>query len=291
MSNATENAIPFTLSVLTHIAIGVLFVISLEFTPKKARQSQPEVNVIEAVVVDESKIQYEMDKLKKTEQRKKDEEDRRQRALESDAQRAKRQRETEEQHLAELKKKKELEKQSLTQLEKKKKVDTEQAAKVQAAEQERLKKLKKDSDELALKNKQEQQQVDKLETRRKMEEEQAADRVRQDALKKQQERERAVKDKEARKLVGDFKAQIKSKVESVWIKPTNFAPGSECTVSVKLIPTGDVVDSKLSSCSGDDIFSRSVEAAVQKASPLPVPKDDPDAFNLMREINFVFKPQ
>ncbi|MBI3775074.1 MAG: cell envelope integrity protein TolA [Gammaproteobacteria bacterium] len=272
---------------LLHAAIGVLFVVSLEFGSKAIRQPQPEVNVIEAVAVDESKIQYELDKIKKAEQRKKDEEDRRQRELESDAQRAKRLREAEEQHIAELKKKKELEKQSLSQLEKKKKADTELAVK----EQEHIKKMKKDSEDLALKNKQEQLEVQKLETKRKMEEEQAADRARQEALKKKQESERAAKDKEAKKVVADFKSQITAKVESVWIKPTNFAPGTQCTVSVKLIPTGDVVDSKLSSCNGDDIFSRSVEAAVQKASPLPVPKDDPDAFNLMREINFVFKPQ
>ncbi len=272
MSNVKENIIPFILSVLMHMGIGVLFVMSLEFAPKTPRSSQQEVNVIEAVTVDESKIQHEMDKLKKSEQRKKDEEDRRQRELESDAQRVKRLREAEEQHLAELKKKK--------------KVDTEQAA----VEQERLKKLKKDSDDLALKNKQEQQQVEKLATQRKMEEEQAADRARQDVLKKQKEREQAEKDQTAKKAVGEFTSLIKAKVESVWIKPTNFAPGSACTVSVKLIPTGDVVDSKLSNCSGGDVFSRSVESAVQKASPLPVPKD-PVAFDRMRNIDFLFKPQ
>lgn len=286
MSNVKENAVPFMLSVLMHIAIGVVFVISLEFTPKTPRQMQPEVNVIEAVAVDESKIQYELDKLKKAEQRKKDEEDRHQRELESDAQRAKRQRETEEQHLAELKKKKELEKQNLTQLEKKKKAEAELAAK----QQEHLKKLQKDNDELALKKKQEQQELDKIAMQRKMETEQAAERERQDALKKQQERERAEKDAVAKQAVGEFTALIKAKVESVWIKPTNFAPGSACTVSVKLIPTGDVVDSKLSNCTGGDIFSRSVETAVQKASPLPVPKD-PVAFDRMRDIDFLFKPQ
>jgi len=276
MSKVKENFFPFTLSVLMHAAIAVLFVLSLEFGQKTLRPSQPEVNVIEAVTVDESKIQYEMDKLKKAEQRKKDEEERRQRDLESDAQRAKRLRETEEQHIAELKKKK--------------KADTELAVKTQAAEQERIKKLKKDSEELVQKNKQEQDKVQKLETKRKMEEEQAADRARQDALKKKQDSERATKDKEAKKLVGEFELQIREKVKNAWIMPTNFTPGSECTVSVKLIPTGDVVDSKLSSCSGDEIFSRSVEAAIQKAQPLPVPKE-PDAFNLMREIHFVFKPQ
>lgn len=286
MSKVKENAIPFTLSVLMHIAIGMLFVVSLEFVPKTLRQT-PEVNVIEAVAVDEGKIQYELDKLKKAEQRKKDEEDRRQRELESDAQRAKRLRETEEQHLAELKKKKEEEKQNLTQLEKKKKAEAELAVK----EQERIKKLKKDSEELMLKKKQEQQELDKIAMQRKMETEQANERTRQEALKKQQESERAAKEKEARKVVADFKTQITAKVASVWIEPVNFAPGTKCTVSVKLMPTGDVVDSKLSNCNGDDIFSRSVEAAVQKASPLPVPKDDPDAFNLMREINFEFKPQ
>ena len=264
--------------------------ISLEFSPKSTRSPQPEVNVIEAVTVDESKIQFEMDKLKKAEQRKKDEEDRRQRELESDAQRAKRLREAEEQHLAELKKKKEQEKQSLTQLEKKKKVESELAAKDQAAEQDRIKKLKKDSADLALKKKSEQQEVDKLAMQRKMEEDQAAERARHDVLKKQQERERAGRERAAGKLVSDFQSQITSKIRNVWIKPTNFAPGTECTVSAKLIPTGDVVDSKLSSCSGDDIFSRSVEAAIQKAQPFPVPTDA-DAFNLMREINFVFKPQ
>lgn len=286
MPNIKENIIPFTLSVLTHAGVAALFVLSLEFTPKTLRQPQQEVNVIEAVAVDESKIQHELDKLKKMEQRKKDEEERRQRELESDAQRAKRLREAEEQHLAELKKKKEQEKENLTQLEKKKKVEAELAAK----EQERIKKLKKDSEELALKNKQEQQQVDKLAMQRKIEQEQAEERARQEAAKKQKEREDAEKDQIAKKTVGEFTALIKAKVESVWIKPTNFAPGSACTVSVKLIPTGDVVDSKLSNCTGGDIFSRSVETAVQKASPLPVPKD-PVAFDRMRDIDFLFKPQ
>ena len=40
---------------------------------------------------------------------------------------------------------------------------------------------------------------------------------------------------------------------------------------------------------GDELFSSSVLAAVNKASPLPVPKD-PFVFDQMRNINFVFKP-
>jgi colicin import membrane protein len=41
--------------------------------------------------------------------------------------------------------------------------------------------------------------------------------------------------------------------------------------------------------SGDPVFDRSVESAVYKAAPLPIP---PDAalFTYFRQINFVFKP-
>lgn len=279
MFNVKENSIPFALSVVMHIVIGVLFVVSLDFAPSKALKVQQEVNVIEAVAIDESQIQYELDKLKKTEQRKRAEEDRRQRELESDAQRAKRQREAEEQRLADVKEKKEVEKKSLAELEKKKKIDTERAAKLQ-----------KEREILETKRREDQKAADQAAMSRQMEEEQARNKKRADDERKKNEAERVAQDKETKKAVATYEGQIKAKVESVWIKPTNFAPGSACTVSVKLIPTGDVVDSKLSNCSGGDIFSRSVEAAVQNAQPLPVPKD-PAVFDRMRDIDFVFRPQ
>ena len=51
---------------------------------------------------------------------------------------------------------------------------------------------------------------------------------------------------------------------------------------------GDVIDVRLQSCSSDNAFQRSVERAVRKASPLPLPPN-PDVFD--REINFTFKPR
>ena len=52
--------------------------------------------------------------------------------------------------------------------------------------------------------------------------------------------------------------------------------------------TGDVIDVKLQSCANDNAFQRSVERAVRKASPLPLPPN-PDVFD--REIYFTFKPR
>lgn len=279
MLNFKENAIPIALSVVLHIAIGVLFVTTIDFKSKSRTPAQPEVNVIEAVAVDESRVLAELDKLKKIDQRKRDEEDRRQRELESDAQRAKRQREAEEQNLAELKNKKEQEKQSLAELEKKKKLDTEKSAK-----------LKKESEELEAKKKEDQKAADKAALKRKMEEEQALDKKRSEEAGKKREAERIAQNKEVKKAVELYENQTLAIVNNKWIKPTNFAPGWSCTVTVKLLPTGDFVGSYLSNCTGDDIFIRSVEAAVLKSQPLPVPKDSA-VFDQVRDLTIIFRPQ
>ncbi|VAX00785.1 hypothetical protein MNBD_GAMMA19-1108, partial [hydrothermal vent metagenome] len=51
---------------------------------------------------------------------------------------------------------------------------------------------------------------------------------------------------------------------------------------------GEVVNVTVTQCVGDDVFRRSVEAAVYKASPLPRPSD-PALFE--RQILFNFKPK
>ena len=42
--------------------------------------------------------------------------------------------------------------------------------------------------------------------------------------------------------------------------------------------------------SGNEIFDRSVEYAVYKAAPLPLP-EDPTLFDNFREIEFLFNPE
>jgi colicin import membrane protein len=58
---------------------------------------------------------------------------------------------------------------------------------------------------------------------------------------------------------------------------------------VRLIPGGDVMHVEVVKSSGDASFDRSVETAVQKAVPLPLPAD-PALFEKFREITFVFDP-
>ncbi len=54
------------------------------------------------------------------------------------------------------------------------------------------------------------------------------------------------------------------------------------------IPGGEVISVTVTQCTGDEVFRRSVEAAVYKASPLPRPSDSA-LFD--RDIVFTFKPK
>ncbi len=276
---ARDKAIPLTLSVLVHIAFAALFVASLEFTPKVSTPNAPEVDIIQATAVDEKKVQVELDKLKKIEDRKRRDEDQRQRELETDAQRAKQKREAEERRLAELKEKKEQEKQNLAALEKKKKADSERAAK----EAEQLRKLEE-------KRKAEQAEVDKLALQRRLEEETRKKKDQEEAIAKKKAADEAAKKTRVAGVVKSYTAQITSKVQGLWNTPTNFAPGSFCVVSVKLLPGGEIASQTVSQCNADEIFKNSVETAVAKASPLPVPSD-PAEFDEFRDFNFRFKPE
>jgi colicin import membrane protein len=78
---------------------------------------------------------------------------------------------------------------------------------------------------------------------------------------------------------------ISEKVHRSWIAPPG-SEGSRCTVRVKLTSDGTVMDST-ASCNGNDLFARSVENAIDRASPLPVPSDK-NLSKVFRSFTFIF---
>jgi colicin import membrane protein len=54
---------------------------------------------------------------------------------------------------------------------------------------------------------------------------------------------------------------------------------------------GTVMDAEVISSSGDEDFDRSAENAVNKASPLPVPKDKELFAREFRSFQFLFDPK
>jgi colicin import membrane protein len=80
-----------------------------------------------------------------------------------------------------------------------------------------------------------------------------------------------------------------AKVRQNWLNPVLTSKGLSCDVEVKLIPGGEVILVKIIKSSGNAVFDASVERAVYKASPLPVPKEV-SAFDSFRRLRFNFKP-
>ena len=93
----------------------------------------------------------------------------------------------------------------------------------------------------------------------------------------------------AESALSQYIPYIQDKIQRNWLRPAGSPAGLSCLILVKLIPGGEVVDAKVVRSSGDPLFDRSVETAVLKASPLPLPQDTA-MFKHFREIQFIFIP-
>lgn len=260
-------------AVLVHIAFFTVLVMSFEWTPTPVGSAAPEVDIIEAVVIDETRIRAEQERLKQAEARKTAEEARKRDQL----RKAEEARVREEQRLVQLKKEQEAARKAA------------EVAEKQAAEAKKQAEVAKKQVEAARKA----EDARRAEDARKAEEaRKAAETARKAADAKRAEEAAATRERAAREQseVDKYVVIIKQKVERNWIKPVQWQ-GLRCRVRVNLIPGGDVIDVKIVAGSGDALFDSSVEAAVRKASPLPVPSASDPLFDRFRELEFVFNPQ
>ena len=316
----TKDPRALFLAIFVHLVLIGVLMFSLDWTPKTPPGGQPESEVIKAVVLDDSKVQAEIDRLEAAEHRQEKEAAERLRMLEDKAREAEEARKREQQQLAELKKKQEAEKQRQAEIERKK-----------VAEQQRLVELKKQQEAVEHKKREEEKRLAELEAKRKMEEaerkaaeeskrkaaEEAKRKAAEEAKRKAAEEARRKAEAEAKQkaaeqalqeqlaaeraqldaarervnqgVVAEYTAAIKHKVNRNWIRPPASGSGLSCTVQVRLIPGGDVASVQIVRSSGDPTFDRSVEAAVYRAAPLPLPPDTV-LFDRFRELQFIFSP-
>ncbi len=293
-----QNPLAMLYAILVHVALGVVLFVSLEWTDLPT-PIQPRVDIVKAVAMDESRILAEVEKLKKAEAEKKKQEKASQRKLDKKAKEAEQKRKREEKRLAKLRKEREAEKKHQKKLQKerkaeekrlavertqkKKEMDRLQAEQV-ALEQKRLAEEKKLA-EVAAQRKKAEQQRKAAEVQRRKRELEAAMRA---EIAAEQTRLNAENEKRLNSLRGRYIADIQNKVERNWIRPPSAKQGLSCKVAVQQIPGGEVINVAVTQCLGDDVFRRSVETAVYKASPLPRPSD-PGLFD--REIVFTFRPK
>ena len=275
-----ENPRAVMYAVLMHVGLLLLLVFSLDWTPDAVK---PGTNKpIQAELVDMTRVR-EMEAQKKAEQQRIEDQKRKQqqeKQRQAEAQRNKKADQEKQRKLeAQRKKKAEQEKQRKAETERKKKAEQEQQRQAEAERKQQAEQEKQRKAEAERKKKAEQEKQRKAEALRQQQAEKA--------LQAQLAEEAALA--RAESALSQFIPYIQQKVQNSWRRPAGSPPGLSCVIQVKLIPGGEVVSAKVVQGSGDTLFDRSVETAVLKASPLPLP-DDPAMFKYFREINFRFVP-
>ena len=312
-------------SILVHLAVVGFMVLGLSW--QSTPDVKPNIDIVQATVVDEKSVRAEIDKLKKTDQKKK-------KAEQARLNKLKKTRKKEEQRLAKLRKKQAAAKKA--EKARSDKLKKERAA-LERKNKARSDKLKKEQATLERKNKEERKRLTALEAKRKEEEKKRrteearlADaqsqrkiveqkriqeeqrlaelekkhqqdqeikerrkqeaEIRKKALEEEQKRLDAERAIQARSTINKYEGIIKQVVSRNWIQPPGVPLGLSCVVRVNLIPGGDVISARVITSSGNAIFDRSAETAVRKASPLPVPSD-PYILDQFRNFTFTFKPE
>jgi len=95
---------------------------------------------------------------------------------------------------------------------------------------------------------------------------------------------------QAQGIVNKYQALIQQAISEHWIVPSQVNKKLYCVLLIHLAPGGMVTEVRVIRSSGDTALDNSARAAVMKASPLPVPKEA-DAFELFREFNLKVKPE
>ena len=240
------------------------------------KQPVPEPQSIQAVSVDAADLTAAVDLLKAAAA-----EARQRLALRNEAEALRRQRAQEQQHVRALK---------------------EEAMKLAAAQKKRELNEQHQLQKLALQKEQQMQQLQALENKRKQlekqqQEQQEAARAEQLRLKKMEDEARVARAAEAAAkqarvagVVDKYKALIIHAIGEQWILPEQVDHNLSSQFRIHLGPHGVVLDVQLTRSSGSSVLDRSAQAAIYKASPLPVPSE-PDLFNLFRDISLTVRPE
>ncbi|WP_006788585.1 cell envelope integrity protein TolA [Thiorhodospira sibirica] len=274
------------LHLLFFVLLGMNFHFKSPSTPLEVSLSPPG-EVIQAVAIDAREFDRQANEQRLAEQRQREAAAARERERQEAERRA--QQERQRQQEAERRVQQERQRQ---EAERKAQQAREAQAAAQRAQQER------ERQEAERKAQQERQRQEAERKAQQEREAQAAaqraqqERERQEAERRaQQEREAQAAAQRAQQLrdrqLAEYIGAVRAAVQRQWVVPPAYRSGYKATVFVRQTPVGYIQEVRLESCTGDELFCRSVEAAVRKAEPLPTPTD-PALFS--REIRFTFEP-
>ncbi|HEX5314900.1 MAG TPA: cell envelope integrity protein TolA [Gammaproteobacteria bacterium] len=295
-SRLRRNAVPFALALLLHVIVGVLVFVGVrggainpQAPPGPGNEPQP----IKAVVVNESDYQAAQQEIAQTQQARTEEVER----LKKEAEDARQSREKTEQQLADLRQQKQSAATAAAEQQQQLQQVSEQAKQAAAAKEAQQKKLQElQAQTAAAKKAQEEEaaRLQKIQDQREAAEKAAAEAKAKAAAQAEAQRKaqlqaqiQAEENQRNAAALGLWTAAIKAKVNSNWNRPPSTPPGLDCFVKITQLPDGEVVSAVVQQCNGDAAVRQSVQTAILKSSPLPIP-DDPSVFQ--RTITFEFNP-
>lgn len=278
-----DNSKAFSVALIFHaIFFGALLLNWQMDKPKKIVMEQGDV--IQVTSVDANSYDAEIKKIEEKKQARKNLEKKRQAREErrlKEVEEKKKQKKAEQlkrKKAAAAKKKKAAKKKAEQEKARKlakKKADDDKRKKEEASRKEELKQKKLKKTEEARKKveeekrRKEEQKRQEAERKRKAEEE----KKRLAEEKRQQERANAERKRLSKGIINRHVAMIAQKIERSWRQPLDAPNNLKCKIDIVLLPSGNVVSVKVVETSGNLSFDRSVETAVRRASPLPVPTD------------------
>lgn len=267
--------------------------------PRAITPAAREQTVIKAKSVDQQQVTKTVNRLKAERLKAQQAQEKKQRELVLQADKARKTRIAEQKRLQQLKK----ESAKLALARKKALAEEEQRlkqlAQQQVAEKKRLAEMKRKQQALQKQQQADEKRLAELKQKQAAEEQARKAReakAREEALeKKQQEAElQAALDAEKKvRIAGEvdkYKALIVQAISQKWILPDNADRGLSSQFRIRLAPDGSVVDVSLTRSSGDSVLDRSARAAIYKAAPLPVPREA-EAFNVFRDISLTVRPE
>jgi len=290
--------------ILFHLVLIVLLSINLASDDKPPVPSSQKHKIIDAVAVDASKYDARVKQKELAAKKKLADQNAARKAAEKKRLQEKKKKQELKRKKAEDKKR-QVEKEKQLAVEKKKaislakKKEAERKAKEKKLKQKKAREKKERERLVKEKKAQELKEKQRLEAEKKRREEEDRQRRAEDkaeferALIEEERREQMAKEQAARAARLQTMRQryimlIAQKVENNWLRPASTSDDKSCEVIVTQTMMGDVIEVFLQACTSDVAFQRSVERAVRKASPLPLPPD-PELFD--RRIYFKFKPR
>ena len=179
--------------------------------------------------------------------------------------------------------------------------EAEQEANREREELERQRAALREREELERQLQQAQQEELELERQEREDREKKAlaDRQQQEAERRREISEKAAAEAVAEaartefELVQSATAIIQQAVQQVWNRPPSARNGMRAILQIQMLPTGELLDVRITQTSGDPAFDRASENAVYSAAPFTELRDLPiNIFNAnFRTLSLIFQPE